>query len=79
MFASVGMKSAGKADLGQLANLKGRDATRMTAETVVGSFLQDDHEEASEVRQSRSATSPRTRISSSMPPLVMTARSRRSR
>src|SRR6478609_5726765 len=35
-----------KADLGELANLKGRDATRMAAETVVGSFLQDDHEEA---------------------------------
>ena len=34
------------ADLGELANLKGRDATRMAAETVVGSFLQDDHEEA---------------------------------
>ncbi len=34
------------ADLGQLTNLKGRDATRMAAETVVASFLQDDHEEA---------------------------------
>jgi hypothetical protein len=33
-------------DLGELANLKGRDAARMAAETVVGSFLQDDHEEA---------------------------------
>ena len=35
-----------KADLGELANLKGRDATRTTAETLVGSFQHDDHEEA---------------------------------
>ena len=35
-----------KAELGELANLKGGDATRMAAETLISSFEQDDHEEA---------------------------------